>query len=458
MASRHGTKPWSLASWPRWAWAVLTAVLVALLTLLGGGKSLTAAYKSLTETDRIIEISAALSGAAEHSFPVTLIKVDDETMSRWGAPAITPHAALARLIEVAGKGGAAAIVVDIDLASENPTTAPDPALLETVANYQAKDLPLMFVRSFRAGPANDGETGGAALVNTTPYDGVFAENRKAMWVSVLTPLSEDRIVRKLRLWQTVCAGAEGVSYPSPALVIAAKFATEGDRSGDLGKFLAGQVDRRCKRLDSEPAALWPHRASPDVAIQYMFNANSEEATAKTISYKGGSVALFKQIPAWTLVNYGAEGATPAGEIHPQAFQDRIVVIGVTHANSRDLYATPLGSQPGAVILANTVAAATAMSDMPEASPVTEILIILGIFAVLAFISYQLQWAPAALIAGLITVAAALILSRLFGFEVAIRIIAVTLTLFVLHKFIDSLGGVIYDWSHGKGWRSILKPH
>ena len=62
--------------------------------------------------------------------------------------------------------------------------------------------------------------------------------------------------------------------------------------------------------------------------------------------------------------------------------------------------------------------------MPEASPLVEILIAVSIFAVLAFISYNFQLAPSALIAGLITVAVALILSRLFGFEVAIRIIAV----------------------------------
>ncbi|MGE0006710.1 MAG: CHASE2 domain-containing protein [Parvibaculaceae bacterium] len=457
MASRHGTKPWSLAGWPRSAWAILTAASVALLTLLGGGKGLTLAYKSFTETDRIIELSAALSGAADHSFPVTLIKVDDETMARWGAPAITPHAALAKLIEAAGKGGAAAIVVDIDLASDSPAAAPDPSLMEAVSNHRAGALPLMFVRSFRAGAANDKEIGGAALVNTTPYDAVFSATGKAIWVSVLTPLSDDRIVRRLRLWQTVCAGAEGVSYPSPALVVAARFDAERDRSDDLRTFLARQVDRRCKRLDVAPVG-WPRRATPDVAIQYMFKAGAGETTVRTVVRDGVPVALFKQIPAWTLVSFTAGTAAPAGEIHPQAFQDRIVVIGVTHANSRDVYATPLGSQPGAVILANTLAAAAAMADMPEASPGVEVLIILGIFSVLAFISYRLQMAPAILVAGPLIVAAALVLSRFFGFDVAIRIVAVTVTLFVLHKFVDSLAGVVYDWSHGKGWRAMLKQH
>jgi CHASE2 domain-containing sensor protein len=264
-------------------------------------------------------------------------------------------------------------------------------------------------------------------------------------------------VRRIRLWQTVCTGAEGITYPSPALVIAAKFAPDGDKTSDLAAFLAVQIDRRCKKLDGK-AAGWPHRLTPDVAIQYMFNAAADEATAKTIAYKGSNVALFKQIPAWTLVNFSGGAATPAGEIHPQAFQDRIVVIGVTHANSRDLYATPLGSQPGAVILANSVAAAAAMSDMPEASPGVETIIILGLFTVLAFIAYQLQTAPATLIAGPIIVAAALCLSRLFGFEVAIRIIAVTITLFALYEFVNSLVGVIYNWIHGQGWRAMLKPH
>jgi hypothetical protein len=56
------------------------------------------------------------------------------------------------------------------------------------------------------------------------------------------------------------------------------------------------------------------------------------------------------------------------------------------------------------------------------------------------------------------VAAALFLSRLFGFEVAIRIIAVTITLFALYEFVNSLVGVVYNWSHGQGWRAMLKSH
>jgi hypothetical protein len=453
-----GTKAGFFRSWPRWLWAILTAVLVALLTLLGGGKSITAAYKSFTETDRIIEISAALSGAAKNSLPVTLIRIDDETMANWGGPPITPHAALAELIRTAEKGGASAIVVDIDLAPEDAATLADPALADAIRGSGLGEPPLMFVRSFRAGSVSaDQPERTPTMTNSTPYDSLFAETGNAIWVSVLTPLSADRIVRRLRLWQTLCEGAEGVTYPSPALVVAAKFAPEGDRSGDLRRFLAEQVDRRCKRLEAEPS-VWPHRLSSDVAIQYMFNADTDEASAKTIEFRGAQMSVFKQIPAWALVRYEGGKASVAGDIHPDAFRDRVVVIGVTHANSHDVYATPLGSQPGAVILANTIAAATAMATMPEASPLVEILIAVAIFAVLAFISYNFQLAPSAFIAGLITVVVALILSRLFGFEVAIRIIAVTLTLFILHKFFDSLAGIIYDWSHGKGWRSMLKSH
>lgn len=449
---------WGLRHWPRWVWAILTAALVALLTLLGGGKSITAAYKSFTETDRIIEISAALSGAARDSVPVTLIKVDDEAMQRWGSPPITPHSVIAELIRVAQAGGAAGVIVDIDLASENTAATADPDLAQAISTAGTMALPLMFVRSFRAGgvSAEQAEHGPAAA-NPTAYDSLFGQSGKAVWVSVLTPLSADRIVRRLRLWQTICEGAEGVTYPSPALVVAARLDPAGDHSGELQKFLAAQVDRRCKRLDASVTE-WPHRVSSDVAIQYMFNADTDEPTAKTVDYKGGQVPIFKQISAATLVSYDGSKASALGDIHPDAFKDRIVVIGVTHANSHDIYATPLGSQPGAVILANSVAAASAMASMPEASPTTEILIILGIFVVLAFFSYKFQFAFAVIVAGIITVSSALVLSRLFGFDTAVRIIAVTVTLFVLHKFIDSLVAIIYDWSHGKGWHSLLKPH
>jgi CHASE2 domain-containing sensor protein len=458
MAFRRRTTPLSLRTWPRSAWAILTAILVALLTLVGGGESITAAYESLTKTDRIVEMSAALSGAARNSVPVSLIKVDDETMLRWGAPPITPQAAVARLIEAAEQGGASGIVVDIDLAPENAAARADPALMRVIADAKTTELPLMFVRSFRAGGFDEDQPErGPAIVNPTPYDDAVAQSGNAMWVSVLTPLSADRIVRRLRLWQTVCEGAQGTSYPSPALVVAARFDAASDRSGDLKKFLAAQVDRRCKRMETEPAT-WPQRVSSDVAIQYMFNADTQEATAKTVAYNGATVPVFKQIPAGALVGFDGTTASAIGEIHPQAFQGRVVVIGVTHANSHDVYATPLGAQPGAVILANSIAAASVMADMPEASSLIEALVAVLIFVVLAFISYHFHLAPSALIAGVITVAAALVLSRLFGFEVAIRVVAVTITLFVLHKFLDSLAGVIYGWAHGKGWRSMLKSH
>ncbi len=450
---KAGPGRWGPRNWPRWTWAVVTGVLVALVTLLGGGNGITAAFESLNQSDRIIAVSAALSGAARNSRAVTLIKIDDETMGRWGSPPITPHPALAELIRVAQAGGAAGIVVDVDLAPENVNTPADPELQHTISASGRSALPLMFVRSFRSGSAD----GGPAAANPTPYDKDFAQSGKAMWVSVLTPLSADRIVRRLRLWQTVCEGAQGESYPSPALVVAARFDAEGDRSGDLRKFLDAEVERRCKRLDPEPAS-WPHRASADVAIQYMFNADTDEATARTIDVNGAGVPVFKQVPAAALVAFDGSTAKAAGDIDPTAFKDRIVVIGVTHANSHDVYATPVGAQPGAVILANTIAAASAMADMREASPATEMLIAIVLFALLAFVSYTFQSAPATIMGAIVMVAAALALSRLFGVDAAIRVIAVTITLFILHKFIDSVAGIIYDWRHGKGWRSMLKSH
>ena len=102
----------------RRAWSYAAAVLVAALTLLGIGKGLLEAYEGLTSTDRIIKLSALLSGVERRAIPVTLIEVDDETRTRWGDPVITPHEAIASLVKAAREGGARVIVLDLDLSSD----------------------------------------------------------------------------------------------------------------------------------------------------------------------------------------------------------------------------------------------------------------------------------------------------------------------------------------------------
>jgi hypothetical protein len=62
-----------------------------------------------------------------------------------------------------------------------------------------------------------------------------------------------------------------------------------------------------------------------------------------------------------------------------------------------------------------------------------------------------------MIVGLISAAAAMIMARQIGFDPAIRIIALALTLYALHHLIKAILGIIAAWRGGQGWRAILVP-
>jgi hypothetical protein len=435
---------------------VWTILALAVLALAGGGKKIVEAYEGMTTADRMTRISAYLSGAEDRSIPVTLIAVDDETRAKWGNPVITPHAAVARLVHIARESGASAVLVDIDLSFDVPDQSPDPALYNEIAYPPAKGPPLMLVRSIRFRGEQNGRDVPrytADSVRPTPYDGLV-DGSRAVWVSAIPVFTSDRVVRKIRLWQTVCDGAQGITYPSPALYGAAVLNAPAGRRGLLDQFLGARAATECGGVPMA-ATGWPKRRAPDVLLQFVIGASAEDSAGKSTMSAGRRVPLFQQLGAWTLLKVSSSQIEPAGPVDEAPFRGRVVVIGVTHADARDFYATPLGSQPGVMILANAVAGAHAMVDAPEFSAFTETAIAVALFIVFAVIGSQLHLVVATVLVGLMSGVLAMLLARQIGFDPTIRIIALALTLYALHHVIRAVVGIIVAWRGGLGWRAIL---
>jgi len=167
------------------------------------------------------------------------------------------------------------------------------------------------------------------------------------------------------------------------------------------------------------------------------------------------VPVFRQLGAWTLLSVSGSEVEPAGVVDDQPFQGRVVLVGVTHADSRDFYATPLGSQAGVMILANAVATAHALADAPEFSIFTESAIAVAFFIVFAIIGSRLHLIVATVLVGLLAGVSAMVMARHIGFDPAIRIIALALTLYALHHVIRAIVGIVVAWRGGLGWRAIL---
>jgi CHASE2 domain-containing sensor protein len=419
------------------------AGLVALILLGGFGQRIIETFEGLNDADRLAALSLVMGGVPEDALPVTLLDVDDATRAAWGAAPVTPRAALAVLIGEAQRNGAAAILVDFDLVSEIAGAPPDAALAALFQSYPAEAPPMLLVRKIGFTRSSDGDGSiRAAEASLTPYESAAAGKANIRWITTLNDISADRAVRKIRLWQSVCDGATGTAYPSAALAAAALLFSSSRHGEDLDSFLAARVAEECGQANPVPAA-WPPAAEQAAAIPYVITGTSR------------APLLFRRIGAGQLVTYENGVAAKAGEIDRDPFAGRVVLLGATHSASGDVYETPLGTMPGAIILANSIVQAKAIVETPPVPAWTRNALVMALFLIFAFVARSFYGAPAVVLIGLLSLAALFAISRLFGFAAGVNVIAVAVPGFALFKLVDSIVHIAMSWPR-LGWRALLK--
>jgi CHASE2 domain-containing sensor protein len=413
------------------------AVLVAIFMVSGLASRVMDTHETFAKPDRLAAISLILSGVPDQALPVTFLDVDDATRNAWKSQGATPHAALAELVRIAADGGARGILVDFDLSAERPGTAADPALLDLLSNYRADFPPLMLVRKIvfmrTDGPANRQVLAGS--VSATPYDMAASGKPNIIWVTTLNDIGADRSVKRIRLWQTVCEGAKGVSFPSAALVTAAKLTGEPERAAQFDSFMAWRASADCGgRPGAGPA--WPPVRDQSAYLPYVFGDNTASTALFTISTGGRQSVVLRRISAARLVTYDDGRAAAAGEIDRDPFAGRVAVIGASYTESPDIHETPLGTMPGSIIIANSVVQAETLTGTVPPAPLTR-----NVLALLAFAAF------AAL--------SRFVLSRAMGFPTGLEVTGAALTGFALFKLIDALTHVLLAIPK-RGWRAILR--
>jgi CHASE2 domain-containing sensor protein len=442
-------------------WRAATALIVAGLTLFGLGQGIVALYEGATTSDQVNRL-AALSGPPDGVMPVTLIDIDDRTHAAWGMDGVTPHGALAELIAIARERQPLAIVVDIGLAFDDPGRKANPALEATLAGYQGDWPPLLLVRQVSFKRSDDGRSVASAY-RATAYDSATANKAKIIWVSALPQLGSDRVVRQMRLWQPHCEGqgeAAAVKEVRPAPPLALLAALDGcARCAEMKDYLDARALGECRGDDSEPATDWPPFRERIAAIPYAINGDGEAIGSATIAFDGNSTDLIRRVSAGILVSHAAatNQTARAGEIDAEPFKRRIVLIGGTHGGTGDIHMTPFGSMQGAIVIANALAAAKAMIEAPDPGPFKRHALAFVLFVAFVFIAARFEAAPAALVIGLIGIAALALFSRAVGFSGALEAVATGLAAFGLFKLLDSIVGIAHQWRRGRGWRAIFKP-
>lgn len=204
--------------------------------------------------DQQMRLQAGTQGLVDTGPPFVLVEIDDETYESWGFPAITPRDQLARLIRFAEEGGAAAIIVDIDLRHEGPDPAEDDVLARYLAELSGDPSvgpTIGFVRTVFQSTwertVDDAEPISSKLP-PSPFDPVVDENARLQWVSNGFGVEQDNVVRRPRLIEAVCRDGQPLVLPSASLLAAYLVDSErpGRQAADLIDWLQSMAARDCE--------------------------------------------------------------------------------------------------------------------------------------------------------------------------------------------------------------------
>jgi CHASE2 domain-containing sensor protein len=394
---------------------------------------------SFRDFDTLLRMSTALVSDDE-ALPTTLVDVDDKSLTAWSASG-TPKDKLAALVERIRKASPRSIIVDIDLSAIEGRER-DLALSAVLDSNTGQSPPLLLIKRIEFAPA-----GGAMAAARSPYDELVRREKNIRWVTALFQRGGDGIVRHMQPSLVSCDGPVRAAFIAAPLVVAD---IERQRSGGL---------RDAYALNASPSAAWEARCRSGseqsrvepggerIRVPYLYDWHPGQMLTRPIS--GPS-----RLPDQLITVSADEALKPATSETP--FADRYVVIGSTHSGSRDVHQTPLGSKPGAVILAGAVAAAPEIVGSRNWSQVHVGAIAVIVFLVLIPVATLLRGAASVLVLTLVMALLTLGLSTILSPTLALDILAMALALLGLYAFLLSALTIAKDIWSGGGWKVFFR--
>lgn len=304
--------------------------------------------------------------------PFVFLDIDEETYQYWGEPLIPPRNRLKNLIAAAVEAKSRLVIVDIDLSHESAAEGLllpngfqrhpyDQELDDYLRHYATycRDReevcpPIILTRSVKVTdatiPAIRPNLLDETVARSVPY---------IQWGSRLFYyLSSDHVVRRSALWQAVCVEGQPDIIPSVEL-LATALIRNGTLQGmrELTQSLVPFRPTDCRNDYSKNQPLIPKYISivelgviGEVRQQFVYSmpwlAENKTSSLSFLPDQQG-VPILTVIPARY---YAAAPMTASLDI----FRNKIVVIGGSYRDGRDIYLTPIGEMPGSLILINAI--------------------------------------------------------------------------------------------------------
>ena len=203
------------------------------------------------------------------------------------------------------------------------------------------------------------------MERVSPFDALVDAASGLHWATAVFELEEDSKVRRWRLWEAAC-DVDGKPVVRPSVQLQSKALLDADAA-------------QRQQLEQALAALTPSACDPETGdAQGGGTPGAHHPEAMLVQLGGDNISLMPHqserrilyhIP-WQLRHgesrplVGLDGAqTPLLSVrsasviadadqaaYPNWLRDHLVIIGASYLESRDLYQTPLGPMPGALIL------------------------------------------------------------------------------------------------------------
>ncbi len=311
---------------------------------------------------------------------IVLVAIDDAAFSRLNEQQPLPRGYLAAVIRGLRKSGARLIGLDVDLRRPS-VPAEDQALVEAILGNPGDPIgPVVVARTLVAESA----TGEVRYRLRALYDPAM---ELVSGYSEVTR-DEDRVHRRVPLTLPL---ADGEFVPSLALAMLAQLGRIDATT--LRRTLAGPdpILLTLPRWDETRRELRP-------AMPLRF-AHDEDWRINFIGPPGS----FLTIPSNPVFRLGAPTAIPPMN---NPFRDKVVLVGATFSESREIAATPRGIMPGVEVHANILHTLLTRTPLrPVAwgpSLLLQLMLCLGLSALFAVLRSNLALCIALVLAGLLT--------------------------------------------------------
>lgn len=293
---------------------------------------------------------------SEEAHPFGYLDIDERAYQYLDEPYHTPRKSLKKIIQYAEQANSELIVLDIDLSRKGIIASEDQELVSFFKQYPESSPPIIIARTFSRS-LSDPDTFLVKKSSIDQLEEVISKKENIEWASTLFPVESDGTIKNWRLWETVCNDGKKETVLSMQLLASAYTKNEMPLKG-LNQHLIEQinknVDENCNRTNTK-TTIQVKDFKVDIlhnslmqrvyySIPWKFKPN--ESSPKIVYENNSETDL--------IISRSVLPILQDKKTDKAWLKDRVVIIGGSYWDARDIHLTPFGDMPGAVILANSI--------------------------------------------------------------------------------------------------------